>query len=152
MTTPRMTMGIIQLIAGFRVGNRSLRPRVAIINPRNMAPPSPIKILAGLKFQQRNPREEPIIAPASEPIRPYPFEQQQAKKKNDAIAVTPVHKPSMWSKILKAAVIPTTQKRVRKTSSRVDRGLAKKTVMNWTLIPEAKRMIAATGIAIRNLT
>ena len=36
----------------------------AIRNPRNIAPPSPMKIFAGLKFQRRKPRAAPSVAAA----------------------------------------------------------------------------------------
>ena len=37
-------------------------------------------------------------------------------KKIEATAATPAHKPSMWSRMLKEAVIPTTKKTVRSAS------------------------------------
>ena len=44
---------------------RIFKPSVAIRKPRNIAPPSPMKILAGLKFQRRNPSAAPSVAAPS---------------------------------------------------------------------------------------
>ena len=41
---------------------RTFRPSVAIRKPRNIAPPSPMKIFAGLKFQRRKPSAAPKVA------------------------------------------------------------------------------------------
>jgi hypothetical protein len=52
---------------------RNFRPKAAIRNPKNIAPPSPMKILAGLKFQRRNPAAAPRTAAARMVTRICPF-------------------------------------------------------------------------------
>ena len=56
--------GIIQAANPDVPLRRSLAPKVANMKPRNIAPPSPMKIFAGLKFQQRKPSDAPRTAVA----------------------------------------------------------------------------------------
>ena len=60
---------------------RIFRPSVAIRNPRNIAPPSPMKIFAGLKFQRRNPSEAPSAAAPRVRTSVCPFMAAEMVKK-----------------------------------------------------------------------
>ena len=51
--TPRISTGTSHAAGKCDPSGRIFRPSVAIRNPRNIAPPSPMKIFAGLKFQRR---------------------------------------------------------------------------------------------------
>ncbi len=51
--TPRISTGTSHVCGNSVPSGRIFSPSVAIRNPRNIAPPSPIKIFAGLKFQRR---------------------------------------------------------------------------------------------------
>ena len=74
---------------------RNFKASVAIRKPRNMAPPSPMKIFAGLKFQRRKPSAAPMMAAASVLTSSWPLSSARTVKKRAAIAATPAHKPSM---------------------------------------------------------
>ena len=95
MGTIRRSTGIIQLMESGTVDRRSFNPNVATMNPRNMAPPSPMKILAGLKFQSRNPNVPPSRAAPSVATKTCPSRIAKMVKNSEAIAVTPVASPSM---------------------------------------------------------
>src|ERR1043166_549645 len=53
MVAPRTSTGTSHAETGLESTRRSFNPSVAIRKPRNIAPPSPIKIFAGLKFQRK---------------------------------------------------------------------------------------------------
>ena len=55
-TTGTTTAIIVDLLRG------PTTDRIAIINPRNKAPPSPIKVFAGEKLKGKNPMQLPAIA------------------------------------------------------------------------------------------
>src|SRR5438128_7154613 len=98
------------------VGNdrkRSLMPSVAIMKPRKRAPLSPMNMLAGLRFQNRKPMLAPKTAAARIVTRDCPSSAAKKRKKAAAIAATPEHNPSMWSRMLNAEVITTTHASVR---------------------------------------
>jgi len=87
-----------------------LNANVAMRNPRNIAPPSPMKIFRWLEVPRRKPVAAPTLPqPASTP-QFGPFKNASNAKKNEAVAATPAHSPSMWSNMLNDAVIATTQK------------------------------------------
>jgi len=60
-----------------------------------MAPPSPMKIFAGLKFQRRNPVAAPRTAAANVVTNVWPFKYAASRKNTDAIAAIPAHSPSI---------------------------------------------------------
>ena len=59
MGTPKIRTGTSQLTGKWAPSGRILRPECGHQEPRNIAPPSPMKIFAGLKFQRKNPRAAP---------------------------------------------------------------------------------------------
>ena len=73
IVTARINTGASQADRYDAFSKRNFRPNVAIKNPRNMAPPSPMKILAGLKFQRKNPVAAPRTAAARMVTNICPF-------------------------------------------------------------------------------
>ena len=78
-----------------RAVGRIFSPSVAIRKPRNMAPPSPMKIFAGLKFQRRKPSAAPSVAAARVEIMVWPFTYGEMVKNPAATAAMPAQRPSM---------------------------------------------------------
>ena len=75
-----------------------------------------MNILAGLKFQRRNPSAAPSAAAARVRTSVCPFMLADIVKKAAATAAMPAHSPSMWSRMLNEAVMPTTQRTVKQPS------------------------------------
>src|SRR3972149_3764177 len=85
---------------------------------RKKLPAAPIKIRAGGKFLRRKPKTAPMKT-AEAPAPPgFPSQRKKTRRKPPAINAIPAERPSMLSSRLKAFVIPTIQKSVRKTSRR----------------------------------
>ena len=83
----------------------------AIVNPKKFEPVSPIKVLAGLKLNGKNP----VIAPANAVINTMaiigePFNAKMIKSEIAEIIVIPEESPSNPSIRLIALVIPTIHK------------------------------------------
>src|SRR5580658_5554161 len=86
--TPRMSTGTSHVCGKSAPSGRIFSPSVAIRKPRSMAPPSPIKIFAGLKFQRRKPSAAPRVAAASVDTIVCPLAQaehviQNAERRSD---------------------------------------------------------------------
>src|SRR6202046_366926 len=114
--TPRIRIGISQVIGKGAPSGRILSPRVAIRNPRNIAPPSPMKIFAGLKFQRRNPSEAPRVAAPKLRTSVCPFMLAEIVKKVAATAAIPAHRPALRERMVHDAVMPTTHNTVKQSS------------------------------------
>src|SRR3984893_6526983 len=84
IVAPRMNTGTSHAVWGPpTITGRSFRASVAIRNPRNIAPPSPIKIFAGLKFQRKNPAAAPRTAAAMVLTRSWPLLRAEIAKKSE---------------------------------------------------------------------
>src|SRR6202790_933860 len=82
IVAPRMNTGTSHATLGPpAITGRSFKASVAIRKPRNIAPPSPMKIFAGLKFQRRNPAAAPRTAAAMVLIRSCPLSKANIAKK-----------------------------------------------------------------------
>ena len=75
-----------------------------------------MKIFAGLKFQRRKPRAAPSVAAPSVCTSIWWLNAADIVKKPAATAEIPAQRPSIWSRMLNAAVMPTTQNTVKKQS------------------------------------
>ena len=73
-------------------------------------------------------------------------------KKTAAMAATPAHRPSMWSRMLNDAVMPTTQRMVRAASSHWPARPPSKTPKTCAWMPVVRRITAAKGMAAKSLT
>ena len=90
---PKIRIGTIQpiwVVPSLRL-NKMLM--AAIISPRNMAPLSPMKIDAGLKFHFKKPRLAPKVAADIKPNKPWFCSRANIKKKQDARAASPAREP-----------------------------------------------------------
>ena len=83
----------------------SLIAMTAIIKPKNVDPASPKNIEAGLKLYFKNPKHDPIMIIEMIARSVCPLLSANKKKKNDAIAETPLTKPSIPSSIFMELVI-----------------------------------------------
>src|SRR3979490_2729653 len=84
---PRMKIGTSHAAWGpAAITGRSFSASVAIKKPRKIAPPSPMKIFAGLKFQRRNPAAAPRTAAAMGLTSICPLCKAKMAKKRDAQA------------------------------------------------------------------
>src|SRR5258707_10177164 len=120
IVAPRMKIGTSHAAWGpAAITGRSFSASVAIRKPRNIAPPSPMKIFAGLKFQRRNPAAAPRTAAAIVLTRICPLSSANIAKNNEATAAIPAQSPSMGSRMLKDDVMPTTQIKGRTVSAQL---------------------------------
>ena len=93
--TPRIRTGTSHVCGNCVPSGRIFSPSVAIRNPRNIAPPSPMKIFAGLKFQRRKPSDAPSAAAPRVRTSVCPFIAAEIVKKPAAMAAIPAQSPSM---------------------------------------------------------
>jgi len=78
--------------------------------------------------------------------------QMEGKKKPAATAAMPAHRPSMWSRMLKAAVMPTTQTMVRHQSRMRPAMPGTNCENSCARMPDAIRKIAAMGMPMKSFT
>jgi hypothetical protein len=95
MGTARTRMGASQPACGETAFTWSFSAKVATKKPNSIAPPSPIKIFAGLKFHFKNPSVAPRTAAESVVTSTCPLRLARIAKNNDAIAAIPAQTPSI---------------------------------------------------------
>ena len=74
-------MGTSHVSGNGAPSGRIFNPSMAIRKPRNIAPPSPMKIFAGLKFQRKNPSAAPSAAAPSVRTSIWPLMPAASVKK-----------------------------------------------------------------------
>src|SRR5262245_15780907 len=113
--TPKASAGMARMPKRFEACSQD--PRIVVqarVNPRKRLPQSPMKIRAGLKLKMRKPRVAPSTDRERMEISGRPWISEKTNVVRAEMAATPAERPSMLSRRLKALVIPTTHKRVRK--------------------------------------
>ena len=80
-----------------------------------------------------------------------PLRIARSAKKNEAIAATPLTRPSIWSRILKAAVMPTTHNKLRTISAFPPVGPGSNSETAWNRTPRTIRVRAAKGMETNSL-
>ena len=83
--------------------------------------------------------------------RSCPLSRAKIAKKSEAIAATPAQRPSMWSRILNDAVMPTTKTIVSAVSAQIPAVPGQTAEKTCARIPEMSRITAAAGIAPKSL-
>src|SRR6266404_2933797 len=80
-----------------------------------------------------------------------PLANAKMAKKSDATAAIPAQSPSMWSRMLKDAVMPTTHTKVRAVSAQMQAVAGQYREKTCARMPVASRITAAAGMAPNNL-